>query len=569
VSSGNIFTTKPRETAQIKFSDGQVLEGPLGTPIEEFVRAGNFPAEPAPIACLVNGQLRELTYHADRDLNVHVLTMGDSDGMRVYRRSLSFLLLAIASEMFPDAQILIEYGLNFGAFYCEVQGRPPFTKTELEQLESRMRDWVEADLPILKKRISIPEAEKLFISQSAEDKLRLLKARRKPYLTIYSLKDYRGYMHGYMVPSTGYLKIFALDSYSDGFVLRYPRTGTPNSIRPRVDYPRLVNVFNEYADWMTKVGVKDVGRLNEVVVRGNLLATILASEALQEQRIAQIATLLATVSDSVRLVLISGPSSSGKTTFSKRLAIQLMAHGVRPFALGLDDFIVNREDTPRDEEGDYDFENLYALDLEYFNDTLLRLMRGETVTLPKYNFFTGTRESGETASITDEHMIIIEGIHGMNPDLVPQIPSHSIFRIYVSALTQLNLDQHNRIPTTDTRLLRRIIRDARYRGYSAQDTIIRWPKVRRGEHRWIFPFQENADVMFNSALVYELAVMKPLAEPLLLQIEPAKPGHVEAKRLLSFLQWFEPCSADWVPDNSLLREFIGGSILANYTARRV
>jgi uridine kinase len=330
-----------------------------------------------------------------------------------------------------------------------------------------------------------------------------------------------------------------------------------------------VNVFNEYADWMTKLGVKDVGRLNEVVVEGNLLATILASEALQEQRIAQIATLLATVSDSVRLVLISGPSSSGKTTFSKRLAIQLMAHGVRPFALGLDDFIVNRDDTPRDDEGDYDFENLHAFDLEYFNDTLLRLMRGEAVTLPKYNFFTGTRERGETTSITDEHMIIIEGIHGMNPDLVPQIPSDSIFRIYVSALTQLNLDQHNRIPTTDTRLLRRIIRDARYRGYSAQDTITRWPKVRQGEHRWIFPYQENADVMFNSALVYELAVMKPLAEPLLLQIEPAKPGHVEAKRLLSFLQWFEPCSADWVPDNSLLREFIGGSILANYTARGV
>ena len=315
--------------------------------------------------------------------NVHVLTMGDSDGMRVYRRSLSFLLLAVASELFPDAQILVEYGLNFGAFYCEVQGRPPFTKRELEQIADRMRSWVEADLPILKKRISIPEAEKLFISQAADDKLRLLKARRKPYLTIYSLNDYRGYMHGYMVPSTGYLKLFSIDPYSDGFVLRYPRTGTPNWIRPCVDYPQLVNVFNEYADWMTKLGVKDVGRLNEVVVEGNLLATILASEALQEQRIAQIATLLATVSDSVRLVLISGPSSSGKTTFSKRLAIQLMAHGVRPFALGLDDFIVNRDDTPRDDEGDYDFENLHAFDLEYFNDTLLRLMRGEAVTLPK------------------------------------------------------------------------------------------------------------------------------------------------------------------------------------------
>ncbi len=564
MSDLNIHSTQPRQTAQVSFSDGQVLEGPLNATIEEFVTAGNFPPEPIPIACLVNGQLRELSYHADRDLNVHILTLADSDGMRVYRRSLSFLLIAAACELFSGAKIIIDYGLNFGGLYCEVEGRLPFTKTELKQIETRMRELVAADAPIEKERIPVAEAEKLFKARNADDKLRLLKARRKSYLTIYTLNQYRDYMHGYMVPSTGYLKSFALDTYSDGFVLRYPRSNFPNQLQPRVEYPKLVGVFKEYSDWMIKLGVKDVGALNQVIAKGDLLETILVSEALQEQRIAQLATLLDSIRQKIRLVLISGPSSSGKTTFSKRLAIQLMANGIRPLTLGLDNFIVNREDTPRDEEGDYDYESLYALDLELFNESLLGLMRGEEVTLPHYNFLTGQREQGDVISITDEHMIIVEGIHGMNPDLVCDIPPDKVFRIYMSALTQLNLDRHNRIATTDIRLLRRIIRDAQHRGYTAKDTISRWPKVRKGEHTWIFPYQENADVMFNSALVYELAVMKPLAEPLLLQIEPGKPEHIEAKRLLSFLQWFEPSSSDLVPDNSLLREFIGGSILRSY-----
>ena len=566
MSHTNIWPTQPRTTAQIKFSDGQVLEGILNSTIEDFIKAGNFPADPQPMACLVNGQLRELTYHADRDLMVRVLTVADSDGMRVYRRSLSLLLVAAAHEFFPEAEINIEYGLNFGALYCEVEGRSPFTATELNQLEARMHELVEADLPVYKERISIKEAEKLFQARGADDKLRLLKARRKPYLTIYNLNGYRDYMYGYMVPSTSYLKTFAVDAYSNGFVLRYPRSSQPNELQPSVEYPKLVNIFDEYGDWMTKLGIRDVGALNEVILGGKLMETILVAEALQEQRIAQIATLLALVHPKVRLVLISGPSSSGKTTFSKRLAIQLLAHGIHPMALALDDFIVERANTPRDEEGDYDYESIYATDLELFNDTLLRLMRGEAVTLPHYNFFTGGREQGETSSISNEHIIIVEGIHGMNPALVPHIPPDTTFRIYVSALTQLNLDRNNRIATTDTRLLRRIIRDAQSRGYTAKDTISRWPKVRQGEYKWIFPYQEYADVMFNSALAYELAVIKPMAESLLLQIEPGKPEHVEAKRLLSFLQWFEPCPPDLVPDNSLLREFIGGSILKDYKA---
>jgi uridine kinase len=560
----SIRPAPPRSTAQIKFSDGQVLEGPLNTTIADFVKAANFLPQPAPMACLVNGQLRELSYHADRDLNVHLLTLADSDGMRVYRRSLALLLIAAAYELFPQVKINVEYGLNFGALYCEVEGRPPFSQTELTQIEARMRQLVEADLPIVKERIALPEAEALFRARGADDKLRLLKARRKPYLTVYGLNDYRDYLHGYMAPSTGYLTLFSLNPYSNGFVLRYPRTSHPTVLQPLVEYPGLVGVFDEYGDWLRTLGAYDVGTLNEIITDGRLAETILVAEALQEQRVAQIATLLTSLHPRVQLVLIAGPSSSGKTTFSKRLAIQLLAHGLRPVPLGLDDFIVERHNTPRDEEGDYDYESLSALDLELFNDTLLRLMAGEAVTMPHYNFFTGSRERGETLAINHEHILIVEGIHGLNPDLVPHIPPETTFRIYVSALTQLNLDRHNRVATTDTRLLRRIVRDASTRGYTAKDTINRWPKVRRGEHKWIFPFQENANVMFNSALVYELAIIRPLAEPLLLQIEPGRPEHVEAKRLLSFLQWVEPCLPDLVPDNSLLREFIGGSILKDY-----
>ncbi|MCB0194435.1 MAG: nucleoside kinase [Anaerolineae bacterium] len=564
MSQTKIHPSQPRTTAQIRFSNGQVLEGPLNTTIEEFVKAASFPPEPIPVACLVDGQLRELTYHADRDINVRVLTLADGDGMRVYRRSLAFLLVAATNELFPNAKITIDYGLNFGALYCEVEGRPPFTEDELKQIEAYMLKLVDENVPIIKERISVEEARRIFEETGAEDRLSLLKARRKSYLTTYTLKGFRGYMHGYKVPSTGYLRIFALDTYYKGFVLRYPRTSLPDELQPRVDYPKLVKVFDEYGNWMRKLDIHSVGRLNDVVRTGDMLETILVAEALQEQRIAQIATHIASIGHRIKLVLISGPSSAGKTTFSKRLSIQLLAHGFQPIAIGLDDFIVNRSETPRDEEGDYDYESLYSLRLDLLNQTLLGLMRGESVVLPRYNFFSGRSEPGETIAITDEQIILIEGIHGMNPELVSALPAERIFRVYVSALTQLNLDRQNRVPTTDTRLVRRILRDAQHRGYTAKDTIMRWPKVRRGEYTWIFPYQENADIMFNSALVYELAVMKPMVEPLLRQIEPGKPEHIEANRLLSFLQWFEPCPSDLVPTNSLLREFIGGSVLRPY-----
>jgi len=555
---------EPRQTAQVRFADGRIYEAPLGTTLETYIKDIDFDL-PAPIvAAHINGELRELTYHIVADSTVKPITMADSDGMRIYRRSLAFLMVTVAEELFPDAQVVIDYALNFGGFYCELRGRLPFTPEELTRIEKGMRELVDADIPIGKKRVPLDEALAYFEAKGHTDKINLLKVRKKDYLTLYTLAETKDYYHGYMVPSTGYLQEFALRPYGPGFVLQYPRRELPTVIQKTVDYPKLVAVFNEYREWMDVMGVPDVGALNDTHEAGRLREVILVSEALHEQRIARIASDIAEQHPCVRLVLIAGPSSSGKTTFSKRLSIQLLAHGIRPTALALDDFFVSREDTPRDEHGDYNFESLYALDLPLFNEVLLRLMDLEKVTLPRFNFIKGARETGETIHISQDHVIIIEGIHGMNPELVRDIPPQLIYRVYVSALTQLNIDQHNRVPTTDTRLLRRIVRDATYRGYSASETIKRWESVRQGEKRWIFPYQEHADVMFNSALVYELAVLKPFAQPLLLQVKPRTSEHIEAKRLLSFLEWFVPITPDLIPDNSILREFIGDSILRDY-----
>ena len=556
---------KPRQTAQVHLPDGRIYEAPVGIPLETYIRTIDFEL-PAPIvAAHINGELRELTYPITTDSEVVPITTADSDGMRIYRRSLSFLMITVVEQLFPDARIIIDYALNFGGLYCEVRGRPPFTLDELKCVEARMRELVDADIRIGKERVSLDEALSYFAAQGHADKVRLLKARKKDYLTLYTLGEAKDYYHGYMVPSTGYLQAFGLRPYGPGFVLQYPRRELSTVIQEPVEYPKLVAVFNEYGEWMEVIGIPDVGALNEAREMGRMREVILVSEALHEQRIARIASDIAEQQPHVRLVFIAGPSSSGKTTFSKRLSIQLMANGIYPSALGLDDFLVNREDTPRDENGDYDFESLYSLDLPLFNDVLLRLMDGQQVTLPRYNFVTGRRETGQAMCISQDHIIIVEGIHGMNPGLVRDIPPSLIYRVYVSALTQLNIDEHNRVPTTDTRLLRRIVRDATYRGYSASDTLKRWESVRRGEKRWIFPYQEHADVMFNSALVYELAVLKPFAEPLLLQAKPHTPEYIEAKRLLSFLDWFVPVTPDLIPDNSILREFIGGSILQDYT----
>ncbi|MGD2206823.1 MAG: nucleoside kinase, partial [Anaerolineae bacterium] len=564
-----IYPAEPRDTAQVWFDDGRVFEGPVGAPLEEFIRAAGPDPDIPTVAALIDNELRELTYRVEGDIEVTPITMAHSDGFRIYRRSLAFLLVTAVHELFPGTTVYVDHSLTFGGYFCQVQGRESFTDKELAQIEARMREMVEADEPIRKERVPLNEAIALFRARGDDDKVRLLYHRRKSYLTLYELRGLRDYFHGYMLPSTGYLTLFALQSYPPGFTLRFPRKSPPMQLQPFVDYPKLVSVFREYGEWMALMGIHDVGSLNQAIAGERVREVVLVAEALHEQRVARIAEEIAAragrSSDEpggvVRLVLIAGPSASGKTTFSKRLSIQLLANGLRPFALELDNYFVNREDTPRDETGQYDFESLRALDVSLFNQDLLRLLDGQEVTLPHYNFQTGRREVGRTVCLRPDHIIIVEGIHGLNPDLVPDVPEGLTYRVYVSALTQLNIDKHNRVPTTDTRLIRRIMRDAAYRGYSAQETIERWGSVRGGEKRWIFPYQEHADVMFNSALVYELAVLKPLAEPLLLQVKPRTQAYVEAKRLLAFLDWFEPLAPDLVPDNSILLEFVGKSIL--------
>jgi uridine kinase len=550
-----------RDTVQAKFPDGRIFEGPVGTPLEAFVKAAYGEDPDMPVAAIANGRLRELSENIRTDVEVVPIRMSSTDGARIYRRSLTFLLVVAAAELFPEAQIYVDHSLTFGGYFCRVEGHEPLTEEEIKRLESRMAEIVEEDAPITRKEVPLSVALALFRQRGDDDKLRLLKYRKKDYLTLYELHGFEDYFHGYMVPSTGYLKQFALEKYSGGFILRFPLRRQPTKLQPTKDYPNLVAVFRRYGEWLRLIGVRDVGSLNEAVATGRIKEIVLVSEALHEQHIAEIASSI--LKRGARLVLIAGPSSSGKTTFARRLAVQLKANGVLPFPLSTDDYFLDRDKTPLGEDGKPDFESINALDLDLLNHQLLDLMDGKEVQLPYYNFKTGKREEGDRVRLSPDHIIIVEGIHGLNPALVPLVGNERIFRIYVSALTQLNLDRHNRVSTTDTRLLRRIVRDATYRGYSAQDTLSNWEKVRAGERKYIFPYQENADVMFNSALVYELSAIKPLVEPLLRQVNPDSTEYVEAKRLLAFLDWFLPCecSAMTIPGDSLLREFIGGSIL--------
>ncbi len=560
-----VYPAEPRTTAQVKLPDGRIYEAPVGTEVRHYIEAAGAERPwPFPIvAVLIDGQLRELTYHIVRDVSVTPLGMDDRDGSRIYRRSLTFLLVVAMRELFPEAQVHVDHSVTFGGYYCEVDGRPPLTAEELAAVEARMQEIAAADEPIGKQRVPLAEAIELFRRRGDDDKVRLLEHREKDYLVLYELRGYAGYFHGYMVPSTGYLRYFALRPYPPGFILQFPPR-TSLALEPVVEYPKLISVFREYGHTLRLLGIQDVGALNEAIRAGRTNEIILVAEARHEERVARIASQIAEQRHRIGLVLIAGPSSSGKTTFSKRLAVQLLANGIRPIAIELDNYFVDRELTPRDADGNYNFEVLEALDLALFNEHLLRLMAGEEVQLPKFNFHTGKREPGAVIRLGPEEVLLVEGIHGLNPGLVPSIPSERIFRVYISALTQLNIDRFNRVPTTDTRLIRRIVRDARTRGYTAADTIGRWESVHRGERNFIFPYQENADVMFNSALVYELSALKPLAEPLLRQIEPGKPGYIEAKRLLAFLQWFEPMPLDLIPGNSILREFVGGSYLDQF-----
>ena len=556
---------EPRRTLQARFPDGRVFDAPLGTSVEGYVQAALGDSPVPVIAALVEGELHELTYVPRSDARLEPVFLSDSDGVRIYRRSVAFLLVTAVRELFPDAQVFIDHTMPFGGFYCTVDGRDPFREGDLAAIEERMRQIVAEDAPITREPASLEDALELFQARGELEKLHLQQRRERAHVTLYDLRGFRDYFHGFMVPSAGYLRHFALRAWPPGFVLQYPRRSRPTELLPVADYPNLTAVYREYGDWLRLLGVESVSALNEANETNRLREVILVSEALHEQRIAHVADQIACRRDEIRLVLVAGPSASGKTTFSKRLSIQLLAHGIRPFPLGLDDYFVDREKTPRDPDGDYDYEALDALDLRLLNQHLLRLVDGKRVQLPRFNFVTGKREKGDEVQLGSDHILIVEGIHGLNPQLVPSMPREKTYRIYASALTQLNIDRHNRVPTTDTRLIRRLVRDAVYRGYSAENTLNRWERVRRGEKRHIFPYQEHADTMFNSALVYELAVLKPLAVPLLLQVKHSSPRRVEAKRLLTLLQWFEPCGPELIPDNSILREFVGGSILRDYS----
>ena len=564
-----VHPAEPRDSVQVRLSDGRIFAGPVGTPLTTFMRAA-FPeaspveATPPVVAALVDGDLVELCYPVTKDVDVQPIDTSMNDGMRIYQRSLTLLLVVAVRELFPEARLTVDHSVTLGGFFCQVTGRPPFSREETEAIEGRMREIVAADEPILKERMPVPEARAMFAAQGYDDKVRLLEYRDQPEIAIYNLRGVRDYFYGYMMPSTGDMRWFSLEPYPPGVLLRLPRRQEPTVLPPGRDYPKLMAVFREYGRWLHILGVQTMGSLNEAVDAGRMRELVLVSEALHERDIVDIADAIVGNDRRVRLVLVAGPSSSGKTTFARRLAIQLKVNGLRPFALGLDDYFVDRERTPRDEHGEYDFEALEAIDLDLFNEQLLALMAGRGVRLPRYDFIRGTSEFGEEVRLPEDAVIIVEGIHGLNPSLVPGIPPESVYRIYISALTQLNIDHHNRVPTTDTRLLRRMVRDAVYRGYSARDTIERWESVRRGEERNIFPYQENSDVMFNSALVYELAMLKPLAEPLLLRVPRGSLEAIEARRLLAFLRWVRPCGPELVPENSLLREFIGGSVLADW-----
>jgi uridine kinase len=557
----NVKIVPARSNVEVHLPDGRVLSGPRGAPISDFFKAIEFNAPV--VGSVINHELHELTYPVDMDSLARPVTMDMADGARIYRRSLIFLLEMAFADLFPKGKLTIDHSVASGGFYCHITGRKSLNEAELEKLKLHIQELVDADLPFERHEVPIKDAIAQFEKMGYDDKVHLLKYRKKPYLTLYRLGErMMDYMHGYMVPSTGYLRWFDLTSISGGFTLHFPRRNAPTHVAQTINYPKLLAAFLQYGEWLTRLGIDNVGALNDAIASGRAHEIVLVSEALHELNVSDIAQEI--VKSGSQIILIAGPSSSGKTTFSRRLAVQLLALGISPFPLELDNYFIDRDKTPLGEDGLPDFEVIEALDLPLLAENLETLIAFKKTKLPRYNFKTGFREAGDTVQLKEGQPIILEGIHGMNPRLIPSTLAGRAFRVYASALTQLNLDRHNRVSTTDTRLIRRIVRDARERGYTASQTISRWESVRRGEKRHIFPYQENADEMFNSALAYELAALKPLAEPLLRQVPYGIPEYIEAKRLLAFLEWFLPIEAQLIPHNSIVREFMGGSILKDF-----
>lgn len=519
------------------------------------VEPGNGPI----VAARVNNILQELTNKVEEEAEIVPVDLSTQPGVRIYSRSLILVLARAAREVFPESRLRIEHSLNKG-LYGEIYLGRPFTEKDLRRIEDRMKEIIAADEKIEKLVLPVEEAIRLFADDGQQDKVRMLQYTKTSQVNIYRCGWYHDYFYDYMVPSTGYLQLFELRFYLPGFILRFPAVENPRRLPPYVDHRKLGQVFYEHAEWGKGLDVSDVGALNRHITEGTVGELIRINEAQHEKNFVHLADQITREKGRIRLVLIAGPSSSGKTTFAQRLSVQLRVNGVKPVSISLDDYFLDREATPRDEKGDPDFEALETIDLDLFNQHLASLILGEEIEIPRFNFLTGKREyRGEYLKISYDQPIIIEGIHSLNERLTEMVPKDRKFKIYVSALTQLNLDDHNRIPTTDNRLIRRIVRDSKYRSHDALITLRLWPAVRRGEERNIFPYQEEADVMFNSALIYELAILKKYITPLLAKITPEYPEYSEAKRLEKFLSYFLPLDDDEVPKNSILREFIGGS----------
>lgn len=533
---------------------------PVGTSLIEMLREFDVKPKYKIVAAKVNNKTEPLDYRAYSNKTINFIDIAEPAGMRTYVRSLCFLFAKAVSEIFPKAELRIEHPISLG-YFCTISGVSSLGEGTVGAIKAKIQKYIDADLKFEGVEEETAKVVKMFREKGFEDKALLLETSGELYSKYYRLDDSIDYFYGCLVPSTGYIHLFELELYKDGLLLRIPNRSNPVELEPVIVQDKMYKVYKEHLKFLNIIGMDNAGDMNLATQKGQMPDVIKVSEAYQEKTIADIAEQIAArADDGVRVVLISGPSSSGKTTFRMRLEVQLMVNLIKPVGLSLDDYFVDRENTPLDENGGYDFESLHALDIPKFNEDLCKILDGERVELPSFNFTTGKREyRGSNLQLDKNSILIIEGIHGLNPELTSSIPDSHKFRVYVSALTTISLDNHNWIPTTDNRLLRRLIRDYRYRNYSAIDTLSRWPSVRKGEDKWIFPYQENADVMFNSAMMYEFPALRRYAEPILSGVPNNAPEYAEAHRLLKFLRYFNYVNDRELPPTSLLREFLGGS----------
>ena len=534
---------------------------PLGTSLIEIYQDLNINLKYPVMAARVNYKVEDLNFVVYKPKDIDFIDLGTPAGMRVYVRTLCMVMAKAVSEIFPQAMLRIEHPITKG-YYCKLDNlQQPLTTDVISRIKDRMSLIISQAKRIICEEKQTNEVKKLFANQvHQQDKMALFETLGNPYFRFFRIDDFIDYYNGVLLPSTDYLNLFDLTAYYDGVLLRVPNRENPVELEEIILQPKMYDIFKEYVGWNKILNLNNVADFNIACQNNQSFNLIKVSEALHEKKVASIADMISQRAEKVSFVLISGPSSSGKTTFSKRLSVQLIVSGFKPVVLSLDNYFLNRENTPLDENGDWDFEHLHSLDLNLFNQNLKQLLNGEEIEIPFFNFEDGKRfYKGEKLKLYENSILIIEGIHALNPELIPDIPAETTFKIYVSALTTISIDNHNWIPTTDTRLLRRIIRDYRYRNYSARETIARWPSVRRGEEKWIFPFQENADVLFNSALLFELAVLKKHAEPILAEVPKYCDEYTETHRLIKFLNYFVPIYDREIPPTSLLREFVGGS----------